>query len=633
MLDGLRTASKSWFGKAILTVVFGLIIVSFAIWGIGDMFRGFGQGRLAAVGDTEISAESFRFAYQNELQRLQRRFGRVVTNDQARQAGLDRQVLGRLVTEAALDQKARRLGLAMSDADVAKSIMTDPTFKGPDGAFDKGRFDSILRDNGYNERTFVREQRAVYLRQELADALIAKIEAPQLVVESIDRYRNETRSVEYFVLPASSVAAPPEPDPATLQKFYDDRKAAFAAPEYRKITALTLTPATAARPEDVPEADARKLYETVKAQRFGSPERRNVQQIVYPNEAEAQAAADKIRNGATFETLIADRKLNDKDVDLGLVTKKQIADAAIADTAFALKEGVVSGPTKGAFGVALLRVTRIEPESVKPFADVAGELRKEIAQERARKSVQELHDKVEDQRAGGKPLSEAAKAAGLTARTIEAVDAQGRDKNGAAVEGVAGDADLLRAIFASDVGVDNEAIATRDNGYKWFEISAVEPARQKTLEEARVPVLVAWRLQETQRLLTQKTADIVKRLRAGEKFDEIAKAEKAEVKHSPDVKRIGAEGFDEAAVVQIFDQPNGGFGSVATPAGRMVFHVLDSATPDFNPDKDVNKQIAEQMKSQIGEDILGEYVKRLEKDYGVRLNEAVFRAAVGGQEQ
>ncbi|MCC2105815.1 MAG: SurA N-terminal domain-containing protein, partial [Hyphomicrobiales bacterium] len=104
LLDGLRTASKSWFGKAIMTLVFGVIIVSFAIWGIGDIFRGFGQGKLGVVGSTEISSEAYRYAYQTELQRLQQRLRRVVTNDEARQAGLDRQVLGRLVTEAALDQ-------------------------------------------------------------------------------------------------------------------------------------------------------------------------------------------------------------------------------------------------------------------------------------------------------------------------------------------------------------------------------------------------------------------------------------------------------------------------------------------------------------------------------------------------
>lgn len=133
--------------------------------------------------------------------------------------------------------------------------------------------------------------------------------------------------------------------------------------------------------------------------------------------------------------------------------------------------------------------------------------------------------------------------------------------------------------------------------------------------------------------MTQKAADLVKRIRAGEAFADIAKSEKAEVKHSPDVKRIGAEGLDEAAIVQMFDQPVGGAGSVATQQGRLVFHVLDSAAPDFNPDKDVNKQIAEQMKTQIGEDILSEYVKKLEADYGVRLNEASFRAATGGADQ
>lgn len=630
MLDGLRTASQTWFGKAIMTVVFGVIILSFAIWGIGDMFRGFGTGRLASVGKTEISAQSFRFHYQNELQRLQRRLGRVVTNEQARQAGLDRQVLGRLMTEAALDQKAQALGLAMSDAALAKTITDDPSFKGADGKFSKDRFDGLLRENGYTERYFTQEQRAVYLRQELAEGLIGKVTAPALMVEALDRYRTETRSVEYFLLPLSAVIVP-EPDAAALEKFFEERKTQFAAPEYRTVAVLTLTPATAAKPADVSDADARARYEAGKA-RFGTPEKRRVTQIVYPTEAEAQAAADQMKAGAAFETLMAARALAAADVDLGLLSKQDIAEPALADAVFALSPGVVSGPVKTKFGYAVARVDAIEPETVKPFAELADQMRKEIATERASKTVRDAHDTIEDQRSAGKPLAEAARAAGLDTTIVE-VDAQGRGKTGAPVAGVAGEVDYLRAIFASDVGVDNEALTTRDNGYKWFEIAGVEPARQKTLEDSRAAVTAAWRTEEAQRALTEKSADLVKRLRDGATLASLAAQDKAEIVHAPDVKRVGAAGLSEAAVVQIFDQPSGGAGSAPATGGRIVFHVLDSVTQEFNPEKDAAKNLAEQLQPQIGDDILGEYVRKLEQEYGVQINDAAFRAATGGGDQ
>ena len=42
MLRGIHKASSGWLGKGIMTVVMGLLVVSFAIWGIADIFRGSG---------------------------------------------------------------------------------------------------------------------------------------------------------------------------------------------------------------------------------------------------------------------------------------------------------------------------------------------------------------------------------------------------------------------------------------------------------------------------------------------------------------------------------------------------------------------------------------------------------------
>src|SRR6516165_3975698 len=317
MLESLRAASQGWIGRSILAIVMGFIILSFAIWGIGDIFRNFGANKLASVGGSEITTEAYRNAYQTELQRLQRQARRAITNDEARMFGLDRQVLARLVSGAALDEQAKSLGLAISDQDLAKTIVNDDSFKGINGSFDRQRFEELLRDNGLTEKGFVRDQRNVYLRHEITDALIFGLAVPKAMLEPIHRYQSETRSVGYFVLPPSAAGEIPPPSQEELQKYFDDRAQGYRTPEFRKLVTLTLTPASLAKPEAVSEAQAQKRYEEVKNERFTSPEKRAIEQIVFPDEAAATAARMEIDQGKTFDALIAERKLTSKDVDLG----------------------------------------------------------------------------------------------------------------------------------------------------------------------------------------------------------------------------------------------------------------------------------------------------------------------------
>jgi peptidyl-prolyl cis-trans isomerase D len=103
MLDGMRKASQNWIGRTFMAVLMGFIILSFAIWGIGDIFRGFTSSTVATIGTQTITAEQLRFAYQTQLQRLQQQYRRAITNEQARAFGLDRQILTRLVAEACIE--------------------------------------------------------------------------------------------------------------------------------------------------------------------------------------------------------------------------------------------------------------------------------------------------------------------------------------------------------------------------------------------------------------------------------------------------------------------------------------------------------------------------------------------------
>ena len=136
MLEAIRNAAQGVVGKAIMTVVMGLIIVSFVIWGVGDMLRGFTASTVASVGGAKISAQEYRLAYDRTIQQYQRRLRRPFTNEEARQIGLDRSVLQRLLSEAAVDEEARKLGLNISDDALREIIASNPDFRDKSGAFD-----------------------------------------------------------------------------------------------------------------------------------------------------------------------------------------------------------------------------------------------------------------------------------------------------------------------------------------------------------------------------------------------------------------------------------------------------------------------------------------------------------------
>ncbi|HYP57946.1 MAG TPA: SurA N-terminal domain-containing protein [Beijerinckia sp.] len=631
MLESLRAASQGWIGRSILAIVMGFIILSFAIWGIGDIFRNFGANKLASVGGSEITTEAYRNAYQTELQRLQRQARRAITNDEARMFGLDRQVLARLVSGAALDEQAKSLGLAISDQDLAKTIVNDDSFKGINGSFDRQRFEELLRDNGLTEKGFVRDQRNVYLRHEITDALIFGLAVPKAMLEPIHRYQSETRSVGYFVLPPSAAGEIPPPSQEELQKYFDDRAQGYRTPEFRKLVTLTLTPASLAKPEAVSEAQAQKRYEEVKNERFTSPEKRAIEQIVFPDEAAATAARMEIDQGKTFDALIAERKLTSKDVDLGLVTRDALVDKGVADAAFALPEGAVSAPVKAQFGSILLRVTKIIPASLKPFAEVEDDLKHEIALAQAKGEAANLHDQIEDQRSSGKSLAEAAKTVGLEVRSIDAIDTAGHDKQGAPVQGLVNGAALLKAAFASDVGVDNDTLTMADGGYQWFEVASIDPARQQKLDEVKPQVEKAWRDDETAKRLSAKSADLIKKIDEGTSLDQVAQeAGNLTVEQANDVKRSGSASLPANAVAQIFNVGVHGAGSVAdTKGGRILFQVTDAAVPPMDITAKDLAALSNEVKNGLIDDMISQYLAKLESDLGTRVNMQALTAATG----
>ena len=628
MLEGMRKASQGWVGRIFMGLVMGFISLSFVVWGVGDIFRGFGSGKVAQVGGAEIGADAYRNAYQTQLQALQRQARRAITNDEARAMGLDRQVLSRLISEAILDDRALTMGLGLSDQEIARSILNDPNFAGPNGKFDVARFRDLLRDNGFTEQSFTREQRRAYLRQQIVEALAGKLNTPTALLEAVNRYRAETRAVEYFVIPASAVGEIPAPSDQDLQTLFEARKASLRAPEFRKLAYLAIAPASLAKPNEVSDADAKATYQRVKGQRFGAAEKRELEQLVLPDEKAAADALAKVKAGASLADVAKEASL--QVAELGTVAKADLFDKAIAEAGFSLAQGAVSDPVQGQFGWTLVKAVSISPESVRPFEDVAGEIKTEIAVGRARKTAMELRDKIEDERTSGKALADAAQNLGLSTTLVEAVDAGGRNDAGATIDLPEREA-LLKAAFASDIGADNDVLSTREGGFIWFEIGSIDPARERRFDEVKDEVAATWKDDEIARRLTDKATEIVATIKGGQSIEDAAKALGLEMKRDDKVRRTAVSTLPQGAVARVFGLP---VGEVASATGegqsRIVFKILDSVVPPMEADSDVMKGLTEQLRSAMTEDVISQYLAALQSQTKVEINEAAVRAATGG---
>ncbi|MBR0959764.1 peptidylprolyl isomerase [Bradyrhizobium japonicum] len=632
MLRGMRKASSNWLGKTIMAVVMGVLIVSFGVWGIADIFRGFGQSTVAKIGSTEISLNEFRQIYTDRLQQISRQVGRPLTPDQARAFGLDRQVLQQTIAEAALDEEARRLGLGQSDEQIRQVIMNDPNFKGVGGNFDANRFQAVIRNFGYTEQRYVAEQRKVSLRRQITGTIGAGLEPPKAMIDVLTRYQNEQRGIEFVKLDAAQAGTIEAPSPETLATYFEDHKVQFRAPEYRKIAFVVVSPEEIGKWTEVSDEDAKKVFEQRK-DRLGTPEKRQIHQIVFPNAAEAQAARERLAGGMSFEELGKERGLSASDVDLGLVTKSSL-DSAVGDAAFKLPAGEISQPIQGALGTSIVKVDKIEPGNEADYAKLAGDIKREIAADRARVKVADLRDKMEDERGGGSSVIDAAQKLGLTAVTIEAVDRSGRAPNGQPVANIPQGLDVVSQAFNTDVGVDNDAISFK-GGYVWYDVLAITPSRDRNLDEVRDQVEARWRQDQIAAKLKAKATEMVQKLEAGGKLADEAAAVGTKVETAIGFKRDDSPaGVPGTVVASAFRTAKDGVGQTAVSGGSevIVFRVTDIVDPAVDFASDAVKKLKESLDRAQTEEQVASYVNKLETDIGTTINQAAFAQVTGANQ-
>jgi peptidyl-prolyl cis-trans isomerase D len=451
---------------------------------------------------------------------------------------------------------------------------------------------------------------------------------PQTLLDAVNRYQNEQRSIEYVVLGRAQAGDIAAPTPEELTKYFDEHKIEFRAPEYRKATVMVLSPEELGKWQTISDEEARKYYDGHR-ERYTTPERRHVRQIVFPNEEEAKAAREKIAAGTAFGAIAAERKLKDQDIDLGTVTKAEIIDKAVADAAFSLKTNEVSQPVKGQFGVALVQTLSIEPEKVQPFEQVVSDIKREIATERGKNEMANLRDKVEDELAAGSTLAEVAKKLNITATALE-VDRSGRGVDGTPAQ-VPGGPQVLSAIFSTDVGVQADPVQAGET-LTYYDVNGITPSRERSLDEVKSQVEQRWRDEQVGAKLKTQAAEMVEKLKSGSTLAELASAKGLKVETAQGLTRIHpTEAIPAGALAAVFDTPKDAAGRAeATPPEQMVFRVTNITVPALDANSAEAKKIGETLDRSIADAMLGEYLARIESEIGTSINQSALNQAIGG---
>ncbi len=626
MLELLRKASKTVVAKAL----FILLIASFGIWGASQRMEHGSSTTVMTVGDENISVSEFRLAFQRQVANLSRQLGTQLSTDQAKAFGVEQQLYAELSAGAALDQLASDMKLGLSEDRLARLIADDPAFKSVNGAFDRQLFESRLRNAGLAPDQYIAERSKVAVRGQIVDAVSDGFSAPKALVDALTLYRDENRTIDYLLLSNANIDPIKAPADDVLAKWFEGVKARYRAPEFRKIAYVHLKPEDIADPSSVTEEAAKAEFEKRK-ESLKTPASRTIEQLSFPSKEMAEAAETALKSGTPFDQLVKDQGKAEADVLLGEFTKDKVPDPAIADAAFAVtKDGGTTDVVDGSFGPVILRITKIKAESARDYASVKDEIRKELALVNANEEILNVHDRFEDLRASGMTIPQVADQLKLKTVKVEAVDANGQDPDGNPIKDLPEGKKLLDAVFKAEQGAETTPLSSSDNGYIWFELSEVTPARDRTLDEVKDKAIADWTAEQQAAALAAKTEELAKEVKAGKSLADIATAMGLQVENKAGLKR-GAEDtvLGRGAIAAAFSGPVGTVAHdlSADGTGQILLKVTDvseTATADvLSPEQDVTG-----LARAAGDDILDQMVSRLQTDYGVTVNHDLAQQAM-----
>ena len=625
MLHAMRKGASGWLAKGLLL----LLVASFGVWGIGgDMLSSSVGSNVIEVGDTSISIGEFQRDYQRNLNILSQRFQTQLTAEQARQFGLAQMTVNQIASRALIEEKTKSLGLTADDIAIREMIRSQANFQNEFKQFDRFRFEQFLRQNGYSEGEYVEIVRHDIAGQQLINSMaIPAAATPKILVDTLYAYQAEKRSANYVEILDSAIEFAATPSDDDLKEYIANNPEPFSAPEYRKLSYLTVSPENFTEEGDISDANLTAEYEG-RISEFNVPEQRGVSQMIFENEDQAKTALTKIGGGTTFaEIALSELQLTPEDIDLGLMTQQDLL-PELQGPVFDLQKDGISAPIKTVLGWHLVQITEVAAETIKTKEQVREQLKKDIHLRNAFDVMYQEATKLEDEFAGGATLAEGGKAIGVDVITTDWIDIQGLNKQGQPVaELPGGDAFLLEA-FAKPKDSEPELSDSQPAGFYAVLVGEITEAAVKPLAEVKDTATKEWQNNWRNQQARKKADDLLVKINGGATLEQVAKQEQTAVKSSAAVLRSG-QSSELAPSVQagLFDlQPTAyGVGATAAGNGYVIYGVADIIPADASADKAAAAQMATQVGSSIRASILTQYENYLQKEIGISVKEDLIR--------
>lgn len=618
MLTEIRKYSKSFVVK----ILFGILIASFAVWGVDDMVRVVqtGSGAAITVGDQEVGAGEVADQVRREIRRLQTALGSQFGVDEAKTLGVVESVVQRLANDTALLVASQRIGVAISDDMIRDAVHKTAAFQGL-GGFDRARFQQVLNQNEMSEAWYLDQVRRQMARNQLLDS-VALSAAPKSLVDSIYRRRQEKRIAE-TVFAADNVQRDiPEPDVAAIEGYYKSHTARFTAPEYRALTVIRLDAADLAAEVAVTEAQIKEAYEA-REDEFTVQESRRVQQMILTSQQDADRAHKALSEGRAFAAVAKDvAKMEADRIELGNVTRKELL-ADLAEVVFALEKNKPSAPVKSPLGWHLFQVTDIQRGSKKTLDQARDDIRKAIAHEKAVDGLFQIANKLDDLLGGGVKLEEAAKQLNMKVSTIVAINSDGLDPAGKPVAGVPR-GEFLKTAFATNEGADSQLVETGRDGFFVLRVDKIMPPALKPLDAVKAEVTEAWKADQRAERAKKVAEGVLARLKEGMALDAVAKGLGLAVTTTSPLLRQPqqpeTQALQQALIAGIFTVKLGDSTMARGDGGYYVARLKEIIAADPAIDKLGNEALAGALRESIESDIFTQLAFALRDRYGVNIN-------------
>jgi peptidyl-prolyl cis-trans isomerase D len=631
MIQWMHQLSKSWLA----TLLMGGLALSFVVWGIADVFTGQTTTSVATVGSTDIEGATFQRYYRVFLRNEGQQMGADITPEQAQKMGLGQVALEQMISRTALDNATARMHMTISDDALTASVRAIPNFQGANGQFNHDQFLQVMQQNDLTEAEFLSETRKDMARDQLDGALEQGFALPDGYVQALFLFYTERRAADYVIVSPDSVGPIAPPSDAVLAAYVKAHPERFSTPEYRDISYAMIGPADVAGQVTVTEAMITQDYNAHKST-YQVPEKRDVQQLEFATEADAQAARAKLDKGETFDQLAAEKNVKPADLDLGTLTKADMGDPARGDAAFALKEGEVSQPVKGALGgYMLMKVLKITPEVNHPLADVHDTIKNNLALQTASGKLIDIVNAFEDARSGGADIPTAAKKTGMKTGHVTTVDKAGLGADGQKVADLPADPEFLTQAFAAEEGEDNDPFQAKSGEYYAVKVNGRTPPKLKTLDQVRDEAVAAWTQEQRGMALAKKAADLAAQAQHDGNLAGIAKTLKVPVQHSPALNRQTNDTTFSADFVQLlFNTRPGGIQMAPQAAGlNAIIAQVTGVAHDMTPQTAAQLSSAKaQLSEQAAGDLSVSFANASRLQQGVKIDQRVLQSVIGGNQ-